>query len=142
MLSFFIDHSTCEGRIGIKPSWRSGGRQQGGEPFAVDRIGDGAGFKRCPNDIPRATFTPAEIVGLSDRLYRDQHLRRVYYSAFVPVPRPDKRLPRIEGPPLVRDNRLYQADWLIRLYGFSLDEVIDRHHPDLDLAINPKFACR
>lgn len=81
-----------------------------------------------------------DILSLADRLYRDQHLKRVYYSAFVPVPRPDPRLPSIGSPPLVRENRLYQADWLIRLYGFALEEVIDPQRPDLDLAIDPKFA--
>jgi probable DNA metabolism protein len=85
-----------------------------------------------------------EILHLAGDLYRRQALKRVYYSAYVPVAQPGSRLPDIGKPPLRRENRLYQADWLIRLYGFSLDEVIDRESPFLDLQLDPKqtFALR
>lgn len=85
-----------------------------------------------------------EILNLADRLYRGNALRRVYYSAFVPVGRSAPGLPDIAAPPLVRENRLYQADWLMRLYGFSLGEVVSPNAPFLDLKIDPKqaFALR
>ncbi|MDJ0854099.1 MAG: putative DNA modification/repair radical SAM protein [Desulfobacterales bacterium] len=81
-----------------------------------------------------------EILHLSDRLYRRQALKRVYYSAYMPLEQAAARLPAVEKPPLKRENRLYQADWLMRLYGFDLDEVIGRDNPHLDLAIDPKLA--
>jgi predicted DNA-binding helix-hairpin-helix protein len=85
-----------------------------------------------------------EVLALADRLYRQQSLKRVYYSAYVPVCPAGGCLPDVEEPPLQRENRLYQADWLMRLYGFSRDEVISRTSPWLDLEIDPKqaFACR
>ncbi|MEE4112454.1 MAG: putative DNA modification/repair radical SAM protein, partial [Desulfobacteraceae bacterium] len=81
-----------------------------------------------------------EILNLADRLYRQQTLKRVYYSAYVPVGGSRKPLPDLVEPPLRRENRLYQADWLMRLYGFSIDEVIDSASPWLDLTIDPKQA--
>jgi probable DNA metabolism protein len=85
-----------------------------------------------------------EVLALADRLYRQQSLKRVYYSAYVPVCPPSGCLPDVDQPPLRRENRLYQADWLMRLYGYSRDEVISRTSPWLDLEIDPKqaFACR
>ncbi len=85
-----------------------------------------------------------EILNLADGLYRQQTLKRVYYSAYVPVGGSRKPLPDLVEPPLRRENRLYQADWLMRLYGFSIDEVIDSASPWLDLTIDPKqaFALR
>ena len=84
--------------------------------------------------------TDYDILRLSDRLYRRQALKRVYYSAYVPLALSAARLPSVETPPLKRENRLYQADWLMRLYGFELDEVIGPDIPHLDLAIDPKLA--
>lgn len=81
-----------------------------------------------------------DILQLANRLYQHQALKRVYYSAYVPVAGAEDRLPGLFDPPLARENRLYQADWLIRLYGFDLDEVIDREAPYLDLKIDPKQA--
>jgi probable DNA metabolism protein len=88
--------------------------------------------------------TDLVFLDLSSRLYRNQNLKRVYYSAYLPVAPAENQLSEVEEPPLKRENRLYQADWLIRLYGFSLDEVIDRDHPYLDLEMDPKqaFALR
>ncbi len=84
--------------------------------------------------------TDYEILLLSDRLYRRQALKRVYYSAYVPLAQPAARMPALEKPPLRRENRLYQADWLMRLYGFELQEVIGKENPHLDLSIDPKLA--
>ncbi|MDR2363513.1 MAG: putative DNA modification/repair radical SAM protein [Spirochaetaceae bacterium] len=87
-----------------------------------------------------------QIISLSGALYRKFSLRRVYYSAFVPVGAPvrggvsDPRLPDIPGPPLVREHRLYQADWLLRFYHFSPDEILDQSTPFLDPHLDPKTA--
>jgi len=67
-------------------------------------------------------------------------MKRVYYSGFVPVNEYDKRLPAIKQTPLVRENRLYQADWLLRFYEFKVNEIVDDSHPNLDLEIDPKLA--
>ena len=85
-----------------------------------------------------------EILVLANRLYHHQALKRVYYSAYVPVGDLKTPLQKIAEPPLQRENRLYQADWLIRLYGFSIDDVISSETPHLDLDIDPKqaFALR
>jgi probable DNA metabolism protein len=81
-----------------------------------------------------------EVLALADRLYGQQSLKRVYYSAYVPVCPAGDCLPDVDQPPLRRENRLYQADWLMRLYGFSMDEVISPASPWLDLAVDPKQA--
>ena len=77
------------------------------------------------------------VLGLSDTLYRKQGLKRVYYSGYVPV---NPRLPGDRRAPLVRENRLYQADWLLRYYGYEVAEIVDDEHPDLDLHLDPKAA--
>ncbi len=84
--------------------------------------------------------TDFEILHLSDRLYRQQALKRVYYSAYVPLDQAGPQMPAVKQPPLRRENRLYQADWLLRLYGFELDEIIDRDAPHLELEMDPKLA--
>jgi predicted DNA-binding helix-hairpin-helix protein len=79
-----------------------------------------------------------EILKRSESLYGAYRLRRVYYSAFSPIPDSTARLP-LSKPPLVREHRLYQADWLMRFYGFDRAEIIGEDE-DLDLAIDPKLA--
>ena len=81
-----------------------------------------------------------DILSLSASLYDHSELKRVYYSGFVPVNEYDQRLPRIKAAPLVRENRLYQADWLLRFYGFEAGEITDGQSPDLDLEMDPKLA--
>ncbi|EJM99330.1 putative DNA modification/repair radical SAM protein [Phyllobacterium sp. YR531] len=80
------------------------------------------------------------ILQTSSRLYGSYSLRRVYYSAFSPIPDSSKNLPLIK-PPLVREHRLYQADWLYRFYGFGIEEITSAR-PDgmLDLDLDPKLA--
>lgn len=80
------------------------------------------------------------ILGTSARLYGSYGLRRVYYSAFSPIPDASKNLPLIK-PPLMREHRLYQADWLYRFYGFGIEEITE-NQPDgmLDLKLDPKLA--
>ena len=81
----------------------------------------------------------ATILQRASSLYRKQRLRRVYYSAFSPIPDASSKLPLI-APPLVREHRLYQADWLMRFYGFDVAELTRREEPDLPLNIDPKLA--
>ncbi len=82
----------------------------------------------------------ALILGTSSALYRGQRLRRVYYSAFSPIPDASSDLP-LQAPPLVREHRLYQADWLMRYYGFTHDEiVVPGSGGMLDLEVDPKLA--
>src|SRR4051812_46126846 len=83
--------------------------------------------------------TDAQILSTASRLYDKFKLRRVYYSAFSPIPHGDAKLPNL-GPPLVREHRLYQSDWLMRFYGFSTGEITSTEHPNLDLDIDPKLA--
>ncbi|WP_166830349.1 putative DNA modification/repair radical SAM protein [Thalassoroseus pseudoceratinae] len=90
--------------------------------------------------IVGATDTPdAGILRTASELYGDHRLRRVYYSAFSPIPHADARLPGL-APPLMREHRLYQADWLMRFYGFNVDEIVDDAQPDLSLEHDPKMA--
>ena len=77
------------------------------------------------------------IVKLSEAMYKKFDLRRVYYSAFIPV-NIDSRLPALREPPLLREHRLYQADFLMRQYQFEADEILNTEHPMLDIALDPK----
>jgi putative DNA modification/repair radical SAM protein len=80
------------------------------------------------------------VLETSATLYKRYGLRRVYYSAFSPIPDASKALPS-QSPPLQRENRLYQADWLLRHYGFTVDEIAAGGEGGmLDLAVDPKSA--
>lgn len=104
-------------------------------------------FRSSPNFVPGGQTTQLivgatpdndlKILRLSEGLYDGYNLKRVYYSAFVPVSN-NPKLPVIKSPPLVRENRLYQADWLLRFYGFKAKELLDEDKPDFDLALDPK----
>jgi putative DNA modification/repair radical SAM protein len=80
-----------------------------------------------------------EILRISSHLYAAHRLKRVYYSAFSPIPHEDPRLPPA-APPLIREHRLYQSDWLVRFYGFEAAELTSAERPDLDLELDPKLA--
>jgi len=81
-----------------------------------------------------------DILYTADRFYRDYGLKRVYYSGYIPVSE-DHRLPGIGShPPLLRENRLYQTDWLMRFYGFEVSELLNDDHPFLETAIDPKLS--
>lgn len=84
--------------------------------------------------------TDKDILGLSSSLYQRPSMKRVYYSGYIPVNEYDNRLPALKQPPLVRENRLYQADWLLRFYEFKVDEIVNDAFPDLDLEIDPKLS--
>lgn len=122
----------------------------GGRAVASATTEDGALIAR-----PERSFAPAgqstqiivgatatsdrEILRISSHLYRAHRLKRVYYSAFSPIPHEDPRLPPA-APPLVREHRLYQSDWLVRYYGFQAEELTSDQQPDLDLDMDPKLA--
>ena len=80
------------------------------------------------------------ILNSATRLYSGYKLRRVYYSAFSPIPDASVMLPLVQ-PPLVREHRLYQADWLLRFYGFTAEEIATGTNAGhLDLELDPKLA--
>ena len=107
-------------------------------------------YRHAPRFVPAGQSTQMivgatsdsdkDILHLTSALYKRPSMKRVYYSGFVPVNGYDNRLPALKQPPLVRENRLYQADWLLRFYNFNVDEIVDDSYPDLDLEIDPKLA--
>ena len=107
-------------------------------------------FRHAPRFVPAGqstqmivgatSETDKDILFLSNALYQHPTMRRVYYSGYISVNTYDKRLPALKQPPLVRENRLYQADWLLRFYQFKVDEIVDDAFPNLDLEIDPKLS--
>ena len=82
--------------------------------------------------------TDYHILKLTEGMYQKYGLKRVFYSAYIPVAE-DTRLPALDTkPPLLREHRLYQADWLLRFYGFRANELLDDNAPDFDPALDPK----
>jgi len=81
-----------------------------------------------------------QIMYTSNYFYKNFKLKRVYYSGYVPISY-DTRLPQIGTPvPMLRENRLYQTDWLLRFYGFNIEEILNQQHQHLDLDIDPKLG--
>ncbi|MDR0886146.1 MAG: putative DNA modification/repair radical SAM protein [Clostridiales Family XIII bacterium] len=79
------------------------------------------------------------ILNASEALYRGFGVKRVYFSAYIPVS-DDPALPsRLMKPPLLREHRLYQADWLLRFYGFAANEILTEENPNLDYEFDPKL---
>mgnify|MGYP002310252111 CR=1 FL=1 len=84
--------------------------------------------------------TDRHILHLTESLYRKYRLKRVFYSAYVPVVE-NALLPSLDTkPPLLREHRLYQADWLLRFYGFRAEELLDASHPDFNPQVDPKCS--
>lgn len=120
--------------------------QQGMQQSIEDR----RKFRSAPRFVPAGQSTQMivgatnerdkDILRVSSILYQQTEMRRVYYSGFIPVNSYDTRLPALKQAPLVRENRLYQADWLMRFYQYRADEIVDDAYPDLDLEIDPKLA--
>ena len=81
--------------------------------------------------------TDLDILGKSETLYNNYSLKRVFYSAYIPVNK-DNLLPAIENPPLVRENRLYQADWLLRFYNYKVDNLLSVDNPNFNILLDPK----
>ena len=77
------------------------------------------------------------ILKISEGLYQKFNMRRVYYSAYIPVNH-NSFLPDLKKPPLLREHRLYQADWLLRFYKFKADELLNRDNPNFDIELDPK----
>jgi len=81
-----------------------------------------------------------DIMYTAHHYYTQYQMKRVYYSGYVPVSR-DSRLPALGSQvPLLRENRLYQTDWLLRFYGFGVQEILNNDHPNLDMDIDPKLS--
>lgn len=107
-------------------------------------------FKKAPAFVPAGQSTQMivgasgetdfDIMSSASYLYKDFSLKRVYYSGYIPIS-DDSRLPAIgSAVPLVRENRLYQADWLTRFYGFGVNELLSHSLPHLDQDIDPKLS--
>ena len=107
-------------------------------------------FKKIPKFAPAGQSTQMivgatnetdlKIIKVANHFYQNFNLKRVYYSGYVPVLE-DSRLPSIHSQvPMQRENRLYQADWLMRFYGFRADEILENTNPFLDLELDPKLA--
>ncbi|MCO5934983.1 putative DNA modification/repair radical SAM protein [Mucilaginibacter sp. RB4R14] len=107
-------------------------------------------FKKAPIFAPAGQSTQViigatpendnEVLHSANYFYKNFNLRRVYYSGYVPV-LADSRLPALNtSVPMVRENRLYQADWLMRFYGFKVNEIVNDSQPNLDLDIDPKLS--
>ncbi|WP_069659725.1 putative DNA modification/repair radical SAM protein [Arcticibacter eurypsychrophilus] len=107
-------------------------------------------FKKAPLFVPAGQSsqmiigatkeTDKDIMYTANSLYKNFNLKRVYYSGYVPVSH-DSRLPSFDSAvPMLRENRLYQADWLMRFYGFHVKELLNNETPHLDLDIDPKLS--
>lgn len=105
-------------------------------------------YKHAPIFVPAGQSTQMivgatpesdyQIMMVAENLYQKFDLKRVYYSAFVSV-NEDKDLPALPGgPPLLREHRLYQADWLLRFYGFEASELLSEHKPNFNVLLDPK----
>ncbi len=107
-------------------------------------------FKKTPMFVPAGQSTQMvigatpesdmEILMMSHQFYQQMNLKRVYFSGYVPISN-DNRLPAMGTPvPMIRENRLYQADWLMRFYGFKVGEIVNPDNPHLDMDIDPKLS--
>lgn len=107
-------------------------------------------FKKTPLFAPAGQSTQMvvgatpendlQVLWMADQFYKKMNLKRVYYSGYVPISS-DSRLPAIGTPvPMIRENRLYQADWLMRRYGFELTDIVNQANPVLALDIDPKLS--
>ncbi|MAR90709.1 MAG: putative DNA modification/repair radical SAM protein [Pseudomonadales bacterium] len=122
-----------------------------GRPAQIAAMPKPARVRRRPRAFAPAGQSTQMIIGADDssdhlilhnsyQLYQRYRMRRVYYSAFSPIPDAHTELPP-QAPPLLREHRLYQADWLLRFYGFGLEELVDPGEQTmLDLDIDPKLA--
>lgn len=81
--------------------------------------------------------TDFDIISKSESMYRTYNLKRVFYSAYISVNK-DNLLPTLELPPLKRENRLYQADWLLRFYNFKVSDLLDSNNPNFNILVDPK----
>lgn len=113
----------------------------------IETKNDRSVFRYTPKFVPAGQTTQLivgatndydiSILRLTENLYNHFNLKRVYYSAYVPVS-DNPKLPVIAKPPLLREHRLYQADWLLRFYGFKAEELLSEKNPNFDIALDPK----
>src|SRR5690606_5949195 len=107
-------------------------------------------IKRTPKFVPAGQSTQMvigatpetdmEVMYTANAYYKNFDLKRVYYSGYIPISH-DSRMPAIGSqPPLLRENRLYQTDWLMRFYGFEVTELLNENNPHLDIDIDPKLS--
>lgn len=107
-------------------------------------------FSKTPKFVPAGQSTQMiigatpendnQILTLASKLYNVESMKRVYYSGYIHINQNDDRLPVLQQPPLVREHRLYQADWLMRFYNFQVNEIVNEENPTLDLEIDPKIS--
>jgi len=113
--------------------------------------GDRKLIKRVPQFVPAGQSTQMvigatpesdmQIMQTAAAYYKKFSLKRVYYSGFIPIPNSASLLPQLgTPPPLLRENRLYQTDWLMRFYGFGVEELLNANHPNLETDIDPKLS--
>jgi len=117
------------------------------ESYKLDR----KRMKHTPSFVPAGQSTQMvigatpesdlDIMQVADHYYKTYQLKRVYYSGYIPIHPKHSVLPSIgSAPPLLRENRLYQTDWLLRFYGFELNEILSPTHSHLELDIDPKLS--
>lgn len=105
-------------------------------------------YRHTPKFVPAGQSTQVivgatpesdyEIISVAEAMYKKFSLRRVFYSAYIAVNK-DELLPAVDTkPPLLREHRLYQADWLMRFYGFRADELLSEQHASFNIALDPK----
>lgn len=105
-------------------------------------------YRHIPKFVPAGQSTQVivgatsesdyEIISVAEAMYKKFSLRRVFYSAYIAVNK-DELLPAVDTkPPLLREHRLYQADWLMRFYGFRADELLSEQHASFNIALDPK----
>ncbi len=108
-------------------------------------------IKKVPQFVPAGQSTQMvvgatpesdmQIMQTANDYYKNFSLKRVYYSGFIPIPNTTALLPQLgTPPPLLRENRLYQTDWLMRFYGFEVQELLNPAHPNLETDIDPKLS--
>ena len=107
-------------------------------------------FRKTPRFVPAGQSTQMivgatpvtdnQILTLASKLYNIDSMKRVYYSGYIHINQNDERLPALKQPPLVREHRLYQADWLLRFYNFQVNEIVNDANPELDLEVDPKVS--
>ena len=107
-------------------------------------------FSKTPKFVPAGQSTQMiigatpendnQILTIASKLYNVESMKRVYYSGYIHINQNDDRLPLLQQPPLVREHRLYQADWLMRFYNFQVNEIVNEENPTLDLEIDPKIS--
>ena len=152
-LSINVELPTREGLARLAPDKRADGiRSAMGElRWRIDEGREAGRGRKAPRFAPAGQSTQmivgadgaddGTILRASTALYGDFRMRRVYYSAFSPIPDASARLPP-QSPPLAREHRLYQADWLLRFYGFEVEEIVPPGQGGgmLDLELDPKTA--